>query len=116
MLLQSKPSDFKNVDQLNKNDEVLKEGDKEHKDDDGDSKNGDEEFKNGDVELKHGGKDAIKLSVQRVPAADLSIEDFRVGSTLYTFFYFLSSGCLLFFVCLYPVNAKTTEPIGPNFF
>ncbi|XP_023323479.1 bifunctional arginine demethylase and lysyl-hydroxylase JMJD6 isoform X3 [Eurytemora carolleeae] len=79
MLLQSKPSDFKNVDQLNKNDEVLKEGDKEHKEDDGDSKNGDEEFKNGDVELKHGGKDAIKLSVQRIPAADLSIEDFRVN-------------------------------------
>ena len=90
MLLQSKSSGFKNVDELKKNDEVLKNGDGEHKNGDGEHKNGDGEFKNGDADLKHGGKekqDTIKLSVQRVPAADLSIEDFRVGSN--TFYIYL---------------------------
>ena len=93
MLLQSKSSGFKNVDELKKNDEVLKNGDGEHK-------NGDEELKIGDADLKHGGKekqDTIKLSVQRVPAADLSIEYFRVGSNT---LYFIRLSFLLLFVCL----------------
>ena len=107
MLLQSKSSGFKNVDELKKNDEVLKNGDGEHKNGDGEikngdgeHKNGDEEFKNGDADLKHGGKekqDTIKLSVQRVPAADLSIEYFRVGSNT---LYFIRLSFLLLVVCL----------------
>ena len=36
------------------------------------------------------------------------------NSTNISIYKFGLSGCL--FVCLYPINVKTAEPIGPNFF